>query len=131
MGALGAVAGVGAGAVLGAAVGGLTARRPEGQGAVLSGVGLVTAAAIYPLSRREGGAGLGMEVAVLAAAAGLLAATSLRPEWKPARRVLAAGWAAHAAFDFGRGRTGDSRLPRWYPAVCAGYDFAYAARTAR
>lgn len=130
MGAVGTVAGVGLGAALGAAVGEVTARLPERGSALASGAGLIAAAAIYPLSRREGGAGLALEVAVLTAAAGLLAATTLRPEWKPARRVLAAGWAAHAAFDFGRGATGDSRLPGWYPAVCAGYDVAYAGRTA-
>jgi hypothetical protein len=36
------------------------------------------------------------------------------------------GWAAHAIFD---ALVGDEhgRLPRWYPALCAGYDLAFGA----
>lgn len=118
------------GAALGYAVGELNARTAGSRLAVVSGAGLVGAAAIYPLARTERGAGVAAEAAALAAAGGLTLVAAARPEWKGARRVLAAAWAAHAVFDVARGPSEDSRLPGWYPAACAGYDIAYAARTA-
>jgi hypothetical protein len=47
---------------------------------------------------------------------------------KPARRVVAIGWAAHAAFDLLHEGGTDTRLPRWYPALCAGFDLVLAER---
>lgn len=117
------------GAAIGAAVGEVTARLPERAGAIAGGLGLVTAAAIYPLARREGGDGVAIEVGVLALTAGLAAAAARQPT-PTARRLIAVGWASHALFDILQGRTGDSRLPAWYPAFCAGYDGGYAVRSA-
>lgn len=103
-----------------------------GQAEVVGlGGGLVVAALIYPAARRSvGTGGLAVEAAVVAAT-GALAASAARWESVTARRVLAGGWASHALFDALRGASADSRLPGWYPAVCAGYDVAVAARVAR
>ena len=131
MGLLSTVAGVGVGAAAGWASGEL-ARRMGGRAEVVGvGGGLVVAALIYPAARRSvGTGGLAVEAAVVAAT-GALAASATRWESATARRVLAGGWASHALFDTLRGASPDSRLPGWYPAVCAGYDVAIAARVAR
>ena len=75
-------------------------------------------------------AALAVEGAVVAATTGLAIAAATT-DVQRGRRWLAAGWAAHALFDFGQGPSEDSRLPGWYAPVCAGFDFAYAARLAR
>ncbi|WP_460786682.1 hypothetical protein [Nocardioides maradonensis] len=131
MGLLSNVAGVGVGAAAGWASGEL-ARRMRGRAEVVGiGGGLVVAALIYPAARRSvGTGGLVVEAAVVAAT-GALAASAAHWESATARRVLAGGWASHALFDALRGASPDSRLPGWYPAVCAGYDVAIAARVAR
>ena len=119
----------------GAGLGWLSAesvRRLGGRGSVIgAGAALVTAAVIYPAARRDrspSGA-LVVEGAVVAATTGLAvaAATTDVPR---GRRWLAAGWAAHALFDFAQGPSEDSRLPGWYAPLCAGFDVAYAARLA-
>jgi len=91
--------------------------------------GLITAAAIYPLARRRLTADRAAlrEGAALAATAGVAAASARMPN-RAARSVLGLAWASHALFDATHETTGDSRLPRWYPALCAGYDLTYAAR---
>jgi hypothetical protein len=92
-------------------------------------VGLVGAAAIYPAlrtahrgsrrGRRELAATAGYGVlAVLASSTGIGASAS---------RVIAAGWASHALFDLVHATDEHTRLPNWYPAMCAGYDIAAAA----
>lgn len=129
MGALGTSVGVAAGAGLGW-VAAQAVRRIEGRaGVVASGVGLVGAALIYPAARRELGPGVALEAAVLAGASALTAAAA-KADSGTGRRLVAAGWASHALFDFLQGASDDSRLPGWYPSVCAGYDVAYAARLA-
>lgn len=120
----------------GAALGILSAepvRRRGGRAAVIgAGLGLVTAAVIYPAARRdrtvsrelivEGGVVVGTTVlATIAAGSSPVAG----------RRLLALGWAAHALFDFSQGPSGDSRLPGWYAPVCAGYDFGFAGQLLR
>jgi hypothetical protein len=52
---------------------------------------------------------------------------------RPARRrqLVAAGWLAHAGFDAAFVPHDGSRIPAWYPAMCAGYDVALAGRLAR
>jgi hypothetical protein len=120
-----------AGAVLGW-VSAQSVRRLGGRGSVIgAGAALVTAAVIYPAARRDRSLSpaLAVEGAVVAATTGLAiaAATADVPR---GRRWLAAGWAAHALFDFGQGPSEDSRLPGWYAPVCAGFDVAYAARLA-
>ena len=119
----------------GAALGLLTAepvRRLGGRrGVIGAGVGLVTAAVIYPAARRDHApsAALAVEAGVVLATTALAAAAA---GGSPAtgRRLLALGWASHAIFDFAQGPSEDSRLPAWYADVCAGYDFAFAARIA-
>jgi hypothetical protein len=98
----------------------MPARRLDG-----AALGLLTAAGIYPAARRRGFGTLS-EKAVLLGAAAVVAATVAMP----ARRaqLLAAGWIAHAGFDAAFTSHDDSRIPSWYPAVCAGYDLALGAR---
>ena len=107
-------------------------RRTGSRGSVLgAGAALVTAALIYPAARRDHSpsAALAVEGAVVAATTGLAIAAAMT-DVPRGRRWLAAGWAAHALFDFGQGPSTDSRLPAWYAPVCAGFDFAYAGRLA-
>lgn len=47
------------------------------------------------------------------------------------RRLAAGGWAAHALFDLTHERGNRSRIPSWYPAMCAGFDVSVAALMAR
>ena len=106
----------------------LLRRRVSRHRLVLQGTGLVAAAVIYPVlhdgptnadERKREIAGVAAASAVAAAA--LLGRRSRR------NQLLAAGWAAHALFDAAHHRGESSRLPDWYPAVCAGYDVATAA----
>ncbi len=88
---------------------------------------LVPVAVIYPAARksvRGSGAAVARETAGVAAMAAVAAAAArtTRPEV-----VTAAGWIAHAGFDAVHGTDDSSRIPGWYPAFCAGYDFAVAA----
>lgn len=91
------------------------------------GLGLAGAAAVYPLARTgvtDRGAFAG-ELLALASygAVGVLAA---RRADSDGRLIAGTGWLLHAAFDLVQGHGQDSRLPRWYPALCAGYDIAVA-----
>lgn len=87
--------------------------------------GLLTAAAIYPLARRRGFGSLGEKV-VLLGASGVVAAAAAMP--KQRTQLIAGGWIAHAAFDAAfRDDANVSRIPSWYPAMCAGYDVALGA----
>lgn len=117
----------------GAALGWISAavfrRLPERSATVAGGAALITAAVIYPAARREHGqsATERVEHGVVAVAVGVSAvAAAAQPG--VARRLLAGAWLAHAAFDGLIGRSHDSRLPAWYPAVCAGYDAGFAGR---
>jgi hypothetical protein len=91
--------------------------------------GLVAAAAIYPIarSRRPLGAPLARELAGLGAT-GAIGSLAARSTPSRARRLVATGWATHAVFDMVHDRGADSRIPSWYPAMCAGYDLAIAGR---
>ena len=95
--------------------------RRQREGAAL---GLVAAAAVYPLARRDG-VGNAAEVATLVVATGLAGASLVLPESR-GRRVLALGWLSHAAFDAAFRPSHASRIPSWYPAACAGYDAVLA-----
>jgi hypothetical protein len=88
-------------------------------------IGLVVATAIYPIARRQRFGTIG-EKAVLATAA----AVALGSVRKPGRRaeILATGWIAHAAFDAAFTVHDESRIPAWYPAMCAGYDVGIGVR---
>ncbi|KAA1419086.1 hypothetical protein F0U44_11540 [Nocardioides humilatus] len=118
-----------AGAVLGWASA-HAVRRFDGRGGVATaGVALVGAAVIYPAARREIGPGIGVEAGVVLATTALTAA-AVKADSATGRRLVAAGWASHALFDFLQGPSDDSRLPGRYAPLCAGYDFAYAGRLA-
>ncbi|MFL6159983.1 MAG: hypothetical protein ACJ72D_28170 [Marmoricola sp.] len=120
-----------AGAVLGVASAEPVRRSAGRAGVLIAGGALVGAAVIYPALRRDRtpSAGLAVEAGVVAATSALAVVAAGRSP-RAGRRLLAVGWAAHALFDFGQGPSEDSRLPGWYAPVCAGYDFAYAARIA-
>jgi hypothetical protein len=116
-------AAAGAGAAVGVDV--LTERVMPARRADGAALGLLTAAAIYPAARRRGFGTVGEKAVLLAAGALVAAAVAL-----PARRMqlLGAGWIAHAGFDAAFHPHDDSRIPSWYPAMCAGYDVALGAR---
>jgi hypothetical protein len=94
----------------------------------LFAVGLVAAAAVYPLFRssRPRSAPVVRELAALLAF-GALGTAVVRGRTSNAARVVAAGWAAHALFDLVHDGGQHSRIPGWYPAFCAGYDLGVAA----
>ncbi|PTL60695.1 hypothetical protein C7Y72_03285 [Paraconexibacter algicola] len=94
----------------------------------LLGAGLPVAAAIYPAARSgdRHGHHARREVAALAAYSAWVLASS-RADRDRAARLLAAGWASHAAFDALHDGGGHSLIPAWYPALCAGYDVVIAA----
>ena len=122
------LAGLAAGAL--GAVGTVAALRRTSprSTAVLSAAGLATAAAVYPLARRSrpSDARAARELVALAGygAASLVAG---RRAPRQATALLAAGWASHAAFDMTHHIDEGTRLPDWYPALCAGYDLVIAA----
>ncbi len=103
-------------------------RPPKHRAMILAG-GLVVAAAIYPVARRNRrlGAPLAREIAGLVAS-GAIITTAAQSTPTKARNVVAAGWAAHAMFDMVHDGGRDSLIPSWYPAMCAGYDLAVAGR---
>lgn len=115
------------GALAGAGIGELVVRGirrlPTEQQVVRYAAGLVIAAAVYPAARRRwqlGRSSAGELLAVLGyGTASVVAARCQRPQ---GTRLLAAGWASHALFDAAHGHDVGSWLPRWYPALCAGFD---------
>ncbi|MBA3743970.1 hypothetical protein [Sporichthya sp.] len=98
----------------------------------LGAVGLMTAAAIYPATRSGSRISLASarELGAVAATTGLITKAHQRGGMT-ARALIAAGWAAHALFDAQHDLGSGGRLPRWYPALCAGYDLAFAAALLR
>ena len=105
-------------------------RRAHSQRVGLQAAGLATAAVIYPAARvrRSASGALLRELAALGGFGALSNAAARNPDTASAAKWLAAGWAAHAAFDFAHDGGEDSLIPEWYPALCAGYDLATAAR---
>ena len=93
----------------------------------IAAFGLVSAAAVYPLSRRRLGMDAGEAATLLATCA--VAATAARLPARSGRRLLGVGWLAHALYD--AVFTHDAavtRLPATYPSSCAGADIAIGAR---
>ena len=94
---------------------------------------LVVAAAVYPVAR-QGQVRQGRLVdvsipirewsAVSATFVVFVGALVLPPS--TARRLVAASWAVHPIFDLLHEFGPESRLPDWYPAICAGYDLGVA-----
>lgn len=130
----------------------LTSKVLPQHRANMGSTGLVIAAAIYPAARRGKWVGLatGRELAGVAVATAIAVAQQSKYQGPPAqggearlekaswqtddkvhRAVVAAGWVAHAAFDHFHHAGSGGRLPRWYPALCAGYDIAFAAMLMR
>ncbi|MGQ0466865.1 MAG: hypothetical protein ACT4QG_16265 [Sporichthyaceae bacterium] len=99
----------------------------------LAAAGLVTAAAIYPLARREARAGLASarELAGVVAASALVVAAYRTPPGLRRRAVLGAAWVGHAVFDNVHDSGPGGRLPDWYADLCAGYDVAFAGALLR
>jgi hypothetical protein len=93
----------------------------------VAALGLVAAAAAYPVSRRRLGMNTG-ETVTLAAACAVAITAACVPD-RTARRVLGVGWAAHAVYDavFTHDAAA-TRLPSTYAAACAGADIAMSAR---
>ena len=93
-----------------------------------SALGLAIAAAIYPLARGRwtAGAAPAREIAALVTFSALAASVARSDADLHTRGALAAGWSAHAAFDMLHDSGDDSRIPAWYPALCAGYDLGVA-----
>lgn len=106
----------------------LRTRLPR-QRVALTATQLAMAALVYPLarSRREANAAMIRESLALAAF-GTLALQAGRGNGAWAGRLLAAGWVGHAVFDSVHDGGEQSQIPDWYPAFCAGYDLAIAAR---
>lgn len=110
------------------------ARRRFGRARTeLAAAGLITAAAVYPLARKEARAGVAAarEVAGVLAAAALVVLAYKTPAGLRRRAVLGAAWAGHALFDNAHDAGPGGRLPSWYPDVCAGYDIAFAGALLR
>ncbi|BCF81629.1 hypothetical protein RQCS_11740 [Rhodococcus qingshengii] len=91
-------------------------------------VGLMVAATVYPVARqgRKVDASIRTREWSAAAATGAVLIGGLVLPPSAARRLVAAGWALHPIFDLLHERGSDSRLPDWYPALCAGYDLGVA-----
>ncbi len=129
----GKAAALAAGALSAIAVDNL-ARRHFGRARTeLAAAGLITAAAIYPLARKEARAGLAAarEVAGVLAATALVVAAYKAPSGLRRRAILGAAWVGHAVFDNVHDSGPGGRLPSWYPDVCAGYDVAFAGALLR
>jgi hypothetical protein len=93
----------------------------------VAAVGLVAAAAVYPLSRRRRGIDT-REMVTLTAACVVAGAATCLPAGT-ARRVVGVGWAAHAVYDAAFTHDASvTRLSPTYAAACAGADIAMGAR---
>lgn len=116
-----------AGAVLGKASAVAVRRLAPSASTRLLALSLMPVALVYPAARRSvsgSGAAVLREAGGVAAMAAVVAAS--RHTTRPAQ-VTAAGWLAHAAFDAWHDAGHGSRIPGWYPALCAGYDAGVAA----
>lgn len=106
----------------------ITRLRPSLRNPVAA-CGLIGAAAVYPLSGRRLGID-GREALTLALASIVAALVASMPSSRQ-RRLLAAGWVAHALYDAAFTHdTNATRLPEWYAPFCAGVDIAMGARLA-
>ncbi|HEY2205949.1 MAG TPA: hypothetical protein VGH99_15865 [Pseudonocardia sp.] len=90
---------------------------------------LVGAAAVYPVARRRTAGSRPEVVSELSsvAAGTAVAAFGMWRGGSTGRAIVAAGWLGHAGYDLVHHRGAGSRLPGWYPAVCAGFDVGMAA----
>jgi hypothetical protein len=120
---------------LGAAVGfdRVLKRYSPGRRVASHAIGLAVAGGVYPALRvREHGRARGMRELVAFALFGAVgAAGAVRDGSTAAVPLLAGAWVSHALFDLLHDAGGHSRVPRWYPALCAGYDLGVAALLVR
>lgn len=108
----------------------LILRRVPDRRVLWAAAGLVVAALVYPMARRKPGLDASEAWTVLSAC--VIAAVSVGCPERTARPLLGVGWMCHAIFDLAFGHGSSTwRLPRWYPALCAGFDIAYGARLLR
>jgi hypothetical protein len=108
----------------------LISRRMADWRVLWAAVGLVVAALVYPLRRRRPGLDPSEAWTVLSEL--VIASVSVACPERLARSMLGVGWMCHALFDLACGHGSSMwRLPRWYPALCAGFDVAYGARLLR
>jgi hypothetical protein len=108
----------------------LISRRMADRRVLWAAVGLVAAALVYPMARCRPGLDRSEAWTVLSACA--IAAMSVGFPERSARSLLGVGWMSHALFDLAFGHGSSTwRLPRWYPALCAGFDVAYGAQLLR
>lgn len=114
------------GAVLSLALVGMVRRHPSGRERRVYAVGLAVTALIYVVFGAAGGAGarwLALEIlGVLLYGAAAWGGLRGRP-W-----LLAAGWAAHVAWDvlLHMSGAGSEYTPHWYPWLCVSFDLAVA-----
>lgn len=114
------------GAVLSLALVGMARRHPPGRERRVYAVGLVITALIYVVFGAAGGASarwLALEIlSVLLYGAAAWGGLRGRP-W-----LLAAGWAAHVAWDvpLHMSGAGSEYTPGWYPWLCVSFDLVVA-----
>lgn len=114
------------GAVLSLALVGMARRHPSGRERRVYAVGLAVTALIYVVFGAAGGAGarwLALEIlGVLLYGAVAWGGLRGRP-W-----LLAAGWAAHVAWDvlLHMSGAGSEYTPHWYPWLCVSFDLVVA-----
>jgi hypothetical protein len=103
---------------------------PESRQRQVSAAGLAGAALIYVVGAALAGSRRQL-VACLAAGVpySALAVAAVQASPVQARRLLAGGWMAHAAVDWTHHRLQGTAVPEWYPAVCLGFDVAFAGAT--
>jgi hypothetical protein len=103
---------------------------PKSRQRQVSAAGLAGAALIYVGGAARAGSSRQF-VACLAAGIpySALAVAALQASPPQARRLLAGGWLAHAAVDWTHQRLHGSAVPEWYPAMCLGFDVAFAGAT--
>lgn len=124
------LSGVAVGAGTGLLADELTCRRVPDRRPLWAAVGLVAAALVYPVARRGPGHTLHESWMLLMAC--FVCVLSARCSDRSACSLLGASWMCHALFDLACGHGASTwRLPRWYPAWCAGFDVAYGARLLR
>ena len=104
-------------------------RRAPQHRFAMQAAGLPVAAVVYPVARskRDVSAHVVRE-AVALIGFGALTALAARDDAVRGARLLAAGWVGHAVFDLLHDGGPHSRIPDWYPGLCAGYDVGVAAR---
>jgi hypothetical protein len=118
------------GAVAGVASHYAIRRLPGSRQRQVSAAGLAGAAMIYVVGAALAGSRRQFVTYLVAGIPySALAIAALQASPVQARRLLAGGWMAHAAVDWTHQRLHGNAVPDWYPAVCFGFDVAFAGAT--